>query len=129
MERDGKRPRLDLELNVSRVEPQDGDMMEDLDLRGWLERMKGRCLRAGRLRKRLEKDNERVIRMMSNLEQERILLETQDWWSNGQEGENEDSHLDEGLGARHPINKPTTKPRQLAVTLIHTDTVPSHQEQ
>ena len=48
--------------------------------------------------------------MMNNLEQEKILQETQDWWSNGQEGENEDSHLYEGLGARHPITKPNTTP-------------------
>ena len=67
--------------------------------------------------------------MMSNLEQEKILLETQDWWSNVQERENEDSHLDEGLGARHPINKPNITPRQLGVTHIYTNIVPNQQEQ
>jgi hypothetical protein len=61
---------------------------------------------------------------MSNLEQEKVLLETQDWWSNVQERENEDYHMDEGMGVKHPINKP----RQLRVTLIHTNTVPSNQE-
>ena len=72
--------------------------------------MEGMCLRGGNFRKRLEKDNERVIRMMSNLEQEKILQETQAWWSIRQEEESEDPHMDEGLGARHPINKPNTTP-------------------
>ena len=61
--------------------------------------------------------------MMSNLEQEKILL------SIVQDEENEDSLLDEGLGARHLINKPNSTQRQPGVTLIHTNTVPSHQEQ
>ena len=66
LERDGKRPRLDQKLNLSttnkRVVAEGRDMMEDLDLGGWLERMEGICLRAGKLRKWLEKDSERVIR-------------------------------------------------------------------
>ena len=55
---------------------------------------------AGNLRKGLEKDNERVVQMMDNLEQEKILLEIQASWSIGQD-------------VASPIKKPNTTPRQL----------------
>ena len=116
MGRDGKRPRLDQEENVSTTQSRMGtqarEIMGDLDLGVWLDTMEGICMRAGSLMKRLEKDRERVVRKMDNLEQERILLEMQAWWCTEKEEGNEDPHQDEGLGARHPINKPNSTPRQ-----------------
>jgi hypothetical protein len=63
------------------MEPKGRHMVEDFDLRGWLDVMEAISLRSGNLRKRWETNTERVIRMKSNLEQDKILLETQDCWN------------------------------------------------
>ena len=50
--------------------------------------------------------------MMNNLEQEKILLETYNWWSIGEDDENEESHLE------HHTNKPILRPHSRALLLV-----------
>ena len=111
--RDGKRARL-----VPEDEPQvvEDDGLGQIDLGAWIYAAEGICLRAGNLRSRLEKDGRRVARLMASLEQDKHLLDIGNLWKL----EQEDTHLEEGLGARHPINKPNTTPRQMDSTATKT---------
>ena len=49
--------------------------LREIEIGIWLDRVEGICLRAGNLKRRLDEDNERVIRMLSTLEQDGTLLE------------------------------------------------------
>jgi hypothetical protein len=62
-----------------------------------LDATEGICLRAGNLMSRLEMDNERVVSMMSNLEQDNLLLQIRNRRQSYLGEENEDTHLEEGL--------------------------------
>jgi hypothetical protein len=66
---------------------------------------------------------------MTNLEQDRTLLEIRNLWEIELGEENEDTHLEERLGARHPINKPNTTPRQMDATPMKINTVPGINKQ
>ena len=79
-------------------EPQpgnEGSWLEDFEIGVWLDTVEDICLRAGNLKRRLEKDNNRVIRMLSNLEQDGTLLKIRNLWKLEPE---EDPHLEEELG-------------------------------
>ena len=52
-----------------------------LDLGALMDAVECICLRAGNLKSRLERENERVVRMMSNLEQDKTLLEIRNLWN------------------------------------------------
>ena len=54
---------------------------------------------------------------MASLEQDKHLLDIGNLWKL----EQEDTHLEEGLGARHPVNKPNSTPRQLEEQHQHAD--------
>ena len=95
----------------------EGSWLRDFEIGIWLDRVEGICLRAGNLKRRLDKDNERVIRMLSTLEQDGTLLEIRNLWKLEPGEDSKDPHLEEGLGARHPINEPNTTPRQMDATL------------
>ena len=113
--------RLDLE-DVSTTDrgndPQavDDSWLGHLDLASWIDAAEGICLRAGKLKSRLERDDERVVRIMSSLEQDKPHLEITNLWKLELGEGKGDTHMEEGLWAGHPINKPNTKPRHMDTT-------------
>ena len=103
------------------------DMVEDVDLGTWLEGMEKSCLSAGKLRSALNYDKQRVLRRMETLDLDNILTDIQPWLSlevpilRSTPSNHQDCPVKttgEGRGARHPINKPNSTPRQLEVGTV-----------
>ena len=86
-------------------EPQHRQLVEDgMDLGLWWEVSEGMCQRAGRLKKILELDKQRVLRRMETLELDRIISDLPAWWKIHDGGRE--------LGGRHPIKKPSRSPNR-----------------
>ena len=66
---EGKKPRLDKSSE------------EEVELGAWLEMTEGRCMRAGKLKSLLKKDQERMTRRMETLEEDQLLESLGTWWS------------------------------------------------
>ena len=88
---------------------------EEVELGTWLEMAEGRCMRAGKLKSLLKKDQERMIRRMETLEEDQLLESLGTWWSKvliiPEEQLLGGGAADlKGLaeGARHPMKKPNT---------------------
>ena len=73
----------DIDTTGMMREPQpgnEGSWLGDFEIRVCLDTVEDIFLRAGNLKRRLEKDNNRVIRLLSNLEQDGTLLEIRNLW-------------------------------------------------
>jgi hypothetical protein len=124
-----KRRKVDLAFGLAswRAEPSPWGPEEvrddqDLDLGLWLRIGEERCTRAGNLRNRLAEDNLRVLRKMSEWNKkypfkESRLVECVNFKTTERVEPNPDQDdrlatddsLEDGLGARHPINQPNTR--------------------
>ena len=74
---------------LKRMETAEAAQEEEFGIHEWWKWAEERCIRAGELKRRLETDRNRVLRMMESRSQDLILQDGPGWWrmaKGGQDG-------------------------------------------